>query len=274
MTNRPSGVALAILLSLLLAGCPSSTTNEEDVCEPSCEGKECGGDGCGGACGWCPGDAGIACSPAGRCESIYHWRWREVVEDTGGPFDLAIDPDAGREEQCQALWDQYVALIDSASSCDGILDCSHALKNRMVCTCATYVSDPSVEDKTAQVVAAYEQLDCMGEISCGACPWIEMPDCVEGGCAAVTPMCEELEDLYAQAHEEARVCESDEECSAEQPISLVCQCPYPVNSDAWSGFFEMSLEYWEYRECPLPAPCDCVEGDALCHEGQCMLAEE
>jgi hypothetical protein len=34
-------------------------------CEPSCEGKTCGPDGCGGQCGVC--DAGCACSSAGQC---------------------------------------------------------------------------------------------------------------------------------------------------------------------------------------------------------------
>ena len=30
--------------------------DEPDVCQPNCEGKECGDDGCGGACGLCDGD--------------------------------------------------------------------------------------------------------------------------------------------------------------------------------------------------------------------------
>jgi hypothetical protein len=34
-------------------------------CEPSCGGRECGGDGCGGSCGTCGG--GEICAPAGMC---------------------------------------------------------------------------------------------------------------------------------------------------------------------------------------------------------------
>ena len=34
-------------------------------CEPACQGKECGEDGCGGSCGECP--VGQACGPAGDC---------------------------------------------------------------------------------------------------------------------------------------------------------------------------------------------------------------
>ena len=35
------------------------------ICIPDCFGKECGDDGCGGSCGWCP--AGIICNPNGLC---------------------------------------------------------------------------------------------------------------------------------------------------------------------------------------------------------------
>ena len=37
-----------------------------DLCEPLCEGKECGGDGCGGSCGEC-GGKGSLCTPSGQC---------------------------------------------------------------------------------------------------------------------------------------------------------------------------------------------------------------
>ena len=36
-----------------------------DLCTPSCEGKACGSDGCGGSCGTC--DAGTVCGPAFAC---------------------------------------------------------------------------------------------------------------------------------------------------------------------------------------------------------------
>ena len=36
-----------------------------DTCQPSCEGKQCGPDGCGGQCGVCP--PGLGCDAAGQC---------------------------------------------------------------------------------------------------------------------------------------------------------------------------------------------------------------
>lgn len=38
-----------------------------DLCQPACAGRQCGGDGCGGSCGLCP--AGQACTD-GACEAI------------------------------------------------------------------------------------------------------------------------------------------------------------------------------------------------------------
>lgn len=42
------------------------TVTGEDGCVPSCSGKSCGNDGCGGNCGYC--SAGEACSDTGECE--------------------------------------------------------------------------------------------------------------------------------------------------------------------------------------------------------------
>ncbi len=45
-----------------------------EPCVPTCDGKECGGDGCGGACGGCPDGlfcVGYACSDAYDCGDLY-----------------------------------------------------------------------------------------------------------------------------------------------------------------------------------------------------------
>ncbi|MCC6620274.1 MAG: hypothetical protein IT385_03415 [Deltaproteobacteria bacterium] len=41
-----------------------------DVCEPSCEGRACGDDGCGGSCGACPDDGSCIVEP-GKCQIPY-----------------------------------------------------------------------------------------------------------------------------------------------------------------------------------------------------------
>jgi len=50
--------------------CPESSTcmDGECVCQPDCEGKQCGSDGCGGSCGQC--GCGEACQPGGSCKFV------------------------------------------------------------------------------------------------------------------------------------------------------------------------------------------------------------
>lgn len=52
------------------------------VCVPSCAGRECGDNGCGGSCGTCP--AGTACDPAGRCVCVPDCAGRECGDDGCG----------------------------------------------------------------------------------------------------------------------------------------------------------------------------------------------
>ena len=48
------------------AGGPKDATSTVDLgCDPACDGKTCGPDGCGGSCGTCSGDA--TCSGQGQC---------------------------------------------------------------------------------------------------------------------------------------------------------------------------------------------------------------
>ena len=52
-------------------GCPGGDACEpggQCGCVPSCAGKQCGGDGCGGSCGGCP--SGDACDAGGKCGCV------------------------------------------------------------------------------------------------------------------------------------------------------------------------------------------------------------
>lgn len=50
-----------------VAGC-CKPGKHPDYCEPNCEGRECGDDGCDGSCGECEG--GFECTPEGKCEAL------------------------------------------------------------------------------------------------------------------------------------------------------------------------------------------------------------
>jgi formylglycine-generating enzyme required for sulfatase activity len=59
---------------LLLAEVDSNAVMDGiDSCQPDCDGKECGGDGCGGKCGTCP--EGEDCPPGGMCKPSGALSW-------------------------------------------------------------------------------------------------------------------------------------------------------------------------------------------------------
>jgi len=188
--------------------------------------------------------------------------------------EISLPSDASVEEICDYLWQEYAAAIAGASSCSSILDCSHAVVNRMSCTCTTYVSDPSVEGALAGLVAAYDEHHCGAGVACGACPWEEIPVCVEGICRAREPSCDELTGLYAQAMVEARGCTEGDQCTGQAYASTQCQCEVPLNGDAWAGFFDVAWSYWDWRQCPVPPPCDCLDvGLPDCVDGLCEMTQ-
>ena len=274
-----SKAAMAAVLMFLASGCPKSTVSLDDAkgpditCQPKCDGKECGDDGCSGSCGECPADSGISCSGAGLCVSI--WPPKEVVgQDVAMAYEVVIPPDAGPAKICASLETQYEELLAGAAGCEGVLDCNHQVENRMQCMCTTYVAAGAVEPKLAAVVAAFKEHGCEEDVLCEPCGFLELPKCLDGVCVAHEPPCDALESLYDAAHKAARQCDDDEQCSSEQPISLECQCPQPVNQEAWGGFFEMAVEYWQIKSCPLPVPCDCAQGEGACYQGECVVAGE
>jgi len=63
------------------------TPRKEDVaarCTPSCEGKQCGDDGCGGSCGKCTDHRGAYCSADGTCSCRTDCHGKECGDDGCG----------------------------------------------------------------------------------------------------------------------------------------------------------------------------------------------
>jgi len=193
--------------------------------------------------------------------------------DLSRKFDIYVPADVPKSNVCASLWAQHESLVAGASSCTSTLDCLHSLQNLMPCTCASFVTDPSIEGQAGALVEAYfDEYDCMAGATCGACAALELPYCKEGTCTAITPSCELLEGVYQEVSAEARACAETADCAAEIPSSPTCQCPIPANDGVWTGFFELALQYWDQNECPIPYPCDCVEGDPACESGMCVVS--
>ena len=260
MSNIGIRLVLACAFSLVLLGCPSSEPTE-GFCAPDCVGKICGDNGCGGSCGVC--QAGQTCA-GGACISAQD-AWE---------FELRIDEDAGQEAICESLGEQWIALLDQASTCQGILDCAHLVENMLPCYCAKFVSDATVETDLQQVVDAYADHSCDEGWACGACQWGELPDCVEGQCATVYPECSELQVLYSKALLESRKCSEDSDCDGTEYGALDCHCPVPVVGLDEHEIFDKLVEFWDFQDCPVPGPCDCMDGVPTCTNGVCLLVEQ
>jgi hypothetical protein len=77
-------------------------------CQPACDGRECGPDGCGGACGACP--PGFACE-AGHCLEGVDPDGDGFGADDCRPWDAAAHPAApeacnGRDDDCDGFTDE------------------------------------------------------------------------------------------------------------------------------------------------------------------------
>lgn len=264
MSREFRAIVLLAVASCWLAGCPTSTGGYISDCTPKCQGKVCGDDGCGGQCGVC--GEGEDCN-SGLCTPV--GPPVDVIPEVESWWEVRV-PDGTPEQVCDSLFDQYHSLLQQAGACDTSLDCSHLVENRLACTCAHYVSDPSVELGLAEVSGLYDSHHCLEGTACGACPWLEMPACPDGSCAATTPVCSELKVLYQGLAKMARACDADSLCTGMMPMSLECTCDVPANGSVWTGYFDIALEYWTTSECGQPEPCECDDtGKVGCVNGQC-----
>ncbi len=156
------------------------------VCEPQCEGKNCGADGCGGECGECPEN--LSCQE-GLCQVV----GCDALEGPGCggcPCEIcvcAMDPFC-----CENTWDAACAnqCVESCEGCpepdpfcgdlvcDGDEDCTSCAKD---CVCEDGLVCSAGE--CVDCAPSCDGLDCGDDGcggSCGDCA--EEEECVEGLC--------------------------------------------------------------------------------------------
>ena len=104
---------------------------EESGCVPSCAGKECGADGCGGSCGECPG-ADTTCNDVGLCTYFSCESSKDCPGDLicfkeeGFCVECAVSADCADNQKCTAeyLCIDVVACISDkdCKEVDGVCD--------------------------------------------------------------------------------------------------------------------------------------------------------
>ena len=254
----------------LLQGCPSSGDGEYQSCSPQCQERVCGNDGCGGSCGEC--DALATCSNEGKC--IADADTSNAPEDVVAQFEILV-PDGSPAKICQSLYLQFQAALEEGPSCDHVLECSVTVPAGDPCHCTLYTSDVAVSAHLAALEAEYTAQGCAAGEYCDACPWIEVPVCNHGVCTPSQPPCPEVEGQYAQALLQAKQCTEDEQCNGNVAGSLDCHCEVPVNSAAWTGYFDLAQELWNTSDCGPPLDCSCAAlYEVGCLDGVCGTLED
>ena len=199
---------------------------DEPECTPSCDGKECSDDGCGGDCGDCPSDT--ICSPEGLCvtppgcgDGLCDPALGEDCFDCDqdcGQCKTGCQPDPGLPgcngcpcEDCVCAADSFCCQNEWDSVCVGhCLECG-------ACTCP-----PDCEDKQCGPDG------CGG--SCGLCP--AGHDCASGQCQTVCiPDC------------------GGKECGTNECGGVCATCPEGENCLSGSCFD--SLSCLDVLECVL-----------------------
>ncbi|MBN2497499.1 MAG: hypothetical protein JXR96_23100 [Deltaproteobacteria bacterium] len=132
--------------------CDPDTGQCVPICSPSCEGRECGPDGCGGSCGSCP--SGTHCSSEGRCEA-------------------GCEDSCPREGESRCVGNAVVRCEDGDD--DGCLEWSAPVPCAEGERCADGACEACVPDCEGRQCGPD---GCGGD--CGPCP--EGMDCQDGWC--------------------------------------------------------------------------------------------
>ena len=134
----------------------------EVECVPSCVGRDCGADGCGGSCGECTG-AAFACNAEGLCLTTAC----ESSKDC--PGDLVCHKDAGYCVECVASTD-----CEENQRCVATFECID------VVPCASDKDCKEVDGVCDKELA--ECVDCLSELDCPEAWFCIATTCIEPAC--------------------------------------------------------------------------------------------
>ncbi len=209
-------------------------------CVPSCAGKECGGDGCGGSCGLCCGE--VLCV-AGQCDCVPDCDGRECGEDGCGSYCSAGDP-----------WDCHEPLPeDSDSGCAPGLLCHPAT---LICLDCIPVCDglQCGDDGCGGICG---DCPCAGEDCCAAAT-----ECGPDSLCLVPP----LEDCAAVA-----------DCVGSDTVEVCAEpCESAADEKSWQDYVDLADCYTEcgFQDWPPdPESCTCFELQVQCLHGEATCGE-
>ena len=213
----------------------------EPPCEPDCEGKECGSDGCGGSCGSC--NPGVPCPPDGCCLCNPQCDGKECGPDGWG----------GQCGDCEQLYGE-------GWTC-----------NAMLGTC----EPEPVADCTGKQCGPDGAGGSCGNCPCDGCD-MELMDCVDGMCEGpIVLSCSTVLDCCETCPESDQACYL--ECINGAPIEVQMGYHNLILCLDETGYFACLGEFDENSpeldECRDEALEQCADEYAICGppgDGTCV----
>jgi hypothetical protein len=241
-------------------------------CVPSCEGDECGDDGCGGTCGLCEGGLECLTTEFGRrcttaCEPF------TCPEGQLCLFGVCVDQECQTDDDCGGAPAHY---------CDKFLQCQKRTACQTPAGCKTWLK-PHYCDLDAGFCMedgnCWEDADCPGG-TCGSDHWCfghncSLPDAP--GCPPYMPICDmPTGDLPLCEGQTCGTCIAPCIFDAECPPGKECQGAYcnPPSNDCVLDADCAQGQYCHPGCVPLKPACesesDCAQADGkLCIAGFC-----
>ncbi len=217
------------------------TPEGQCACPPSCAGKECGSDGCGGSCGGCP--LGTVCSAANICDPVSCYNDWECAS-----FDMYCDPLLQGCVECVYSWQcdgpSWICkdnLCMDVSPCAQDADCPAGAGPWCVLPegyCAWCLDDSHCEG-----LGWCDGLDCVFP---PACQWDV--DCDAGVCHPDLGFCVDcLDDEDCPGTDE--ICTFEHECKPFHLCSLDSDCwAWDMVCDHDNGVCEECMVSWSCPE--------------------------
>jgi hypothetical protein len=263
----------------------------ETVCTPSCEGSQCGSDGCGGSCGEC--EPGLFCNAINKCEPI---SCTEHDECDDGLFchpatmecsDCVVHSDCPEGDTCNLGKCIVAEICTSSLDCPGDEIC-HPDKN--VCVeCAGDEDCPgnhicTGDDTCREVVPCSSDKDCKSfmmvcEKSAGHCvdclEDIDCPDwqycfdriCITDSCWTGESFC--YGQQVVQCNESgsefivAETCAIDEFCEEAACHDMIC-----IPEEIWCD--GDTLNQCDKIGKAVESQTDCLLNDQVCMDNECL----
>jgi len=239
------------------------TPDGQCACVPSCVGKDCGSDGCGGLCGGCP--LGQACSPSQHCEPVTCYNDFEC-----SAFGMICDPLDLICVECVYAWhcplpDQICMSGDcvDVTPCDEDADCPPG--GGPFCALPQGYCAWCVDDGDCGELGWCDGLACVLPDPCD-----DDGDCADGVCDVASGVCVEcLVDADCGGVDE--VCTFEKTCKPFHLCGFDSDCwQYGMICDHDNGVCEECVVSWTCPQAYWCADNTCVPDVCTAWETDCV----